>query len=179
MTAVPPSGVVTFLFTDIEGSTRMWGEETPEDMTGVVLRHLEILVGLDHPRPRIGERPPGRLAIGEHPAELPHPDEHHALGLPAELLGGVDRIGQRRRIGGLARLGRRIGVGRAGPRGHDASSCAPRHARQQYRSGSPAASRVRIARVARGTGHPHWSQSAVRAPRYSARSASMRPAVRT
>ncbi|MEI2652510.1 MAG: adenylate/guanylate cyclase domain-containing protein [Microthrixaceae bacterium] len=42
-TFVLPSGTVTFLLTDIEGSTRMWGEETPEDMTGVVLRHLEIL----------------------------------------------------------------------------------------------------------------------------------------
>ena len=37
-----PSGTVTFLFTDLESSTRLW-EEQPEAMTGALARHDEIL----------------------------------------------------------------------------------------------------------------------------------------
>ena len=37
-----PSGTVTFLFTDIEGSTRLW-EEHPEAMSEALLRHDELL----------------------------------------------------------------------------------------------------------------------------------------
>jgi predicted ATPase/class 3 adenylate cyclase len=37
-----PTGVVTFLFTDIEGSTRLW-EEHPEEMKQALTRHDEIL----------------------------------------------------------------------------------------------------------------------------------------
>ena len=37
-----PSGTVTFLFTDLEGSTRLW-EEHPEGMRGALTRHDEIL----------------------------------------------------------------------------------------------------------------------------------------
>jgi class 3 adenylate cyclase len=33
-----PSGVVTFLFTDVEGSTRLW-DEHPEAMQGALTRH--------------------------------------------------------------------------------------------------------------------------------------------
>src|SRR5262249_7810700 len=49
--AVPelPSGTVTFLFTDIEGSTRLW-ETVPEAMQVALARHDEIL----------------RASIGEH-----------------------------------------------------------------------------------------------------------------
>ena len=36
--AQPPSGTVTFLFTDIEGSTRLW-EEQPDEMRGLVAEH--------------------------------------------------------------------------------------------------------------------------------------------
>jgi predicted ATPase/class 3 adenylate cyclase len=39
-----PSGTVTFLFTDLEGSTRLW-EEHPEAMRGALARHDEILQG--------------------------------------------------------------------------------------------------------------------------------------
>jgi len=39
---VPPTGTVTFLFTDIEGSTRMW-ERNPSVMQKVLSRHDEIL----------------------------------------------------------------------------------------------------------------------------------------
>jgi predicted ATPase/class 3 adenylate cyclase len=37
-----PSGTVTFLFTDVEGSTRLW-EQHPESMRGALARHDEIL----------------------------------------------------------------------------------------------------------------------------------------
>src|SRR5579864_6954222 len=40
----PPSGTVTFLFTDIEGSTRMW-EAAPEAMQSALARHDEIIRG--------------------------------------------------------------------------------------------------------------------------------------
>ncbi len=39
-----PAGTVTFLFTDLEGSTRLW-EEHPEAMKGALARHDEILRG--------------------------------------------------------------------------------------------------------------------------------------
>ena len=39
---MPPLGTVTFLFTDIEGSTRLW-EEHPGAMQGAVARHDEIV----------------------------------------------------------------------------------------------------------------------------------------
>jgi class 3 adenylate cyclase len=37
-----PSGTVTFLFTDLESSTRLW-EEMPEAMAEALARHDEIL----------------------------------------------------------------------------------------------------------------------------------------
>jgi predicted ATPase/class 3 adenylate cyclase len=42
--ARPPTGTVTFLFTDIEGSTRLW-ERHPEAMQRALVRHDEILRG--------------------------------------------------------------------------------------------------------------------------------------
>jgi predicted ATPase/class 3 adenylate cyclase len=39
-----PAGTVTFLFTDVEGSTRLW-EEQPGAMKGALARHDEILQG--------------------------------------------------------------------------------------------------------------------------------------
>ena len=39
-----PSGTVTFLFTDLEGSTRLW-EEHPDAMREALARHDEILRG--------------------------------------------------------------------------------------------------------------------------------------
>jgi predicted ATPase/class 3 adenylate cyclase len=41
-TATLPTGTVTFLFTDIEGSTRLW-EQTPEAMKAALARHDAIL----------------------------------------------------------------------------------------------------------------------------------------
>src|SRR5262245_44327019 len=38
----PPSGTVTFLFTDVEGSTRLW-QECPDEMSEALARHDEIL----------------------------------------------------------------------------------------------------------------------------------------
>ena len=40
--ALPPSGTVTFLFTDLEGSTRLW-EEHADAMTSALARHDQIL----------------------------------------------------------------------------------------------------------------------------------------
>ena len=37
-----PTGTVTFLFTDLEGSTRLW-DEHPEAMRSTLARHDEIL----------------------------------------------------------------------------------------------------------------------------------------
>lgn len=42
--ASPPTGILTFLFTDIEGSTRLW-ENYPEAMQASLARHDEILRG--------------------------------------------------------------------------------------------------------------------------------------
>ncbi|HVQ83982.1 MAG TPA: hypothetical protein VMS84_04280 [Mycobacterium sp.] len=42
MTAAAPSGVVTFLFTDVEGSTRRW-ENDAEAMRAALAAHDEVL----------------------------------------------------------------------------------------------------------------------------------------
>ena len=39
---VPPSGIVTFLFTDIEGSTALW-EKMPDAMKHALAQHDQIL----------------------------------------------------------------------------------------------------------------------------------------
>ncbi len=39
-----PSGTVTFLFTDLEGSTRLW-QDHPDEMGGALARHDAILRG--------------------------------------------------------------------------------------------------------------------------------------
>jgi class 3 adenylate cyclase len=42
MTAAAPSGVVTFLFTDVEGSTRRW-EADAEAMRAALVAHDKVL----------------------------------------------------------------------------------------------------------------------------------------
>ncbi|HSJ71617.1 MAG TPA: adenylate/guanylate cyclase domain-containing protein [Acidimicrobiia bacterium] len=42
LTAAPPTGTITFLFTDMEGSTRLW-DEFPDVMSAVIARHDELL----------------------------------------------------------------------------------------------------------------------------------------
>ncbi len=42
MHSTPPSGIVTFLFTDLEGSTRLW-ETHPKAMQSALARHDRIL----------------------------------------------------------------------------------------------------------------------------------------
>ena len=42
MTAAAPSGVVTFLFTDVEGSTRRW-EADADGMRAALAAHDEVL----------------------------------------------------------------------------------------------------------------------------------------
>ncbi len=45
MTGAAPSGVVTFLFTDIEGSTRRWEPDTDE-MRVALAAHDEVMTPL-------------------------------------------------------------------------------------------------------------------------------------
>ncbi len=45
LTTAPPTGTVTFLFTDMEGSTRLW-DEFPAAMNEALTRHDEILAGV-------------------------------------------------------------------------------------------------------------------------------------
>jgi len=49
-----PTGTVTFLLTDIEGSTRLWEHQGPA-MGGVVTRHEEIIASavMDHAGERV------------------------------------------------------------------------------------------------------------------------------
>ena len=42
MTGSLPSGTVTFLLTDLEGSTRIW-EQDPDAMRAAMVRHDELL----------------------------------------------------------------------------------------------------------------------------------------
>jgi class 3 adenylate cyclase len=52
-----PSGTVTFLFTDIEGSTRL-GEEHPEAMEAALARHKTLLTqGISQHSGAVVERP--------------------------------------------------------------------------------------------------------------------------
>ena len=48
MTAQLPQGTLTFLFTDIEGSTRLW-EQHPEAMRGAVARHEALITAAVSP----------------------------------------------------------------------------------------------------------------------------------
>ena len=75
-----PTGTVTFLFTDIEGSTRLW-EQHPEAMQHALARH-DILAAEILPRHRLRRDPfdvrlrsaynPGGQAIGGLGASLGH-----------------------------------------------------------------------------------------------------------
>ena len=58
----PPSGTVTFLFTDIEGSTRLWDTQR-EAMTAALARH-DALLRIPQPRAAldIGEQERHRAA---------------------------------------------------------------------------------------------------------------------
>jgi len=53
-----PAGVVTFLFTDVEGSTRLW-EESPESMMEAVRQHDEAIEGAAEAHSGIPVRPRG------------------------------------------------------------------------------------------------------------------------
>ena len=43
----PPTGTVTFLFTDIEGSTRLW-ENHPDQMKTDLARHDALLRAIEY-----------------------------------------------------------------------------------------------------------------------------------
>ena len=59
MTAAAPSGVVTFLFTDVEGSTRRW-ETDADGMRVALAAHDEVLRHEieSHSASRLGEAGP-------------------------------------------------------------------------------------------------------------------------
>ena len=42
MRGTPPSGTVTFVFTDVEGSTSLW-QENPRAMAAALARHDDIV----------------------------------------------------------------------------------------------------------------------------------------
>ena len=56
MTAAAPSGVVTFLFTDIEGSTRRW-EADADAMRAALAEHDEVLAYRDRGARRLLVQP--------------------------------------------------------------------------------------------------------------------------
>jgi class 3 adenylate cyclase len=58
MTAATPSGVVTFLFTDVEGSTRRW-ENDADAMRAALAAHDEwgVVPNLTHRGASNGRRP--------------------------------------------------------------------------------------------------------------------------
>src|SRR4051794_38394946 len=56
--AALPTGTVTFLFTDVEGSTRLW-ERNPEQMRRALARHDEIIEALVAQREGVVVRPRG------------------------------------------------------------------------------------------------------------------------
>ena len=69
VTAVLPSGVVTFLFTDIEGSTRRW-EADPEAMRAALSTHDEVLRPAIEARGGFCSSTPAMGVRGVHP----HPE---------------------------------------------------------------------------------------------------------
>jgi class 3 adenylate cyclase len=64
--AVPPSGVVTFLFTDVEGSTRRW-EADPDEMRLALAAHDEVLRGAIEAHEGFLLSSPGRIACAFRP----------------------------------------------------------------------------------------------------------------
>jgi hypothetical protein len=68
MTAAAPSGVVTFLFTDVEGSTRRW-EKDADAMRVALAAHDQVLRGVIQAanRIRLHRGAPPRSRAGAHP----------------------------------------------------------------------------------------------------------------
>ncbi len=62
-----PTGTVTFLFTDLEGSTRLW-EEHPEAMRAALARHNEILHDAVEQRDGHVVRPPATVCTRRSPS---------------------------------------------------------------------------------------------------------------
>ena len=72
MVGAPPSGTVTFLFTDVVGSSRRWDAE-PDAMKVALARHDELLhvvpaaeLGYSHGRDGAGPPPHGAQRVPAH-----------------------------------------------------------------------------------------------------------------
>jgi class 3 adenylate cyclase len=68
MTAAAPSGVVTFLFTDVEGSTRRW-EADADAMRAALTAHDAVLRSAIEAHEGFLLSSPGRIACAFHPNE--------------------------------------------------------------------------------------------------------------
>jgi class 3 adenylate cyclase len=76
MTTAAPSGVVTFLFTDIEGSTRRW-ESDAEGMRVALAAHDEVLRGAIDAQREL--QLPVRMGLATGEAELRGADYYGAV----------------------------------------------------------------------------------------------------
>src|SRR5512132_143041 len=74
-----PTGTVTFLFTDLEGSTRLW-EEHPEAMRAALARHDEILRTAVEKREGVVVRVLTRRRTGDRDPQRPLPSFRKDLG---------------------------------------------------------------------------------------------------
>jgi class 3 adenylate cyclase len=89
----PPTGVVTFLFTDIEGSTRLW-EERPDDMRDALARHDAILRTAieDHRGFVVKTTGDGALAVFELAPDAVAAAADALRGLASETLGPIETL---------------------------------------------------------------------------------------
>ncbi len=119
MTALP-TGTVTFLFTDLEGSTRLW-EEHPDAMHDALARHDEIL----------------RDAIAAHDGHVVKTtgDGFHAAFADASSRGAGG--GRRTGRAGARDVGRHGGATRAHRHPHRARAAARRRLLRHRRSTAP------------------------------------------
>ena len=99
-----PSGTVTFLFTDLEGSTRLW-EEHPDAMPGALVRHDEIVRGAieAHDGVVLSEMGDGMAAAFPSPVGAVTASVEAQLGLRGEAWGEVGAL--------RARMGLHAGEG--------------------------------------------------------------------
>jgi hypothetical protein len=94
VTAAAPSGVVTFLFTDVEGSTRRW-EADADAMRMALAGHDEVLRGATTGRieAAVGYSEAGQIVLGRGREALPYGIEAW-LGLVYLVIGQPERLAE-------------------------------------------------------------------------------------